>query len=203
MALHPLHLLQPRESAAHEHPKDGPQVTLIRQTADDAPWDVVARSVFWSRDVALAIWRDNVLAGHPSYLPDSVARMSPGNFIRFLGRQNFLDHWPKLRKLLGPGARGLSTEDAAWSFLMTGKFNMPPEAALASWPGRSKEVYDTIVQHQGASIYEVAALAGVPYRRVHDHVQKMEGMALVRSFIDRTGPRPRRRLYTMKSAVRD
>ena len=125
--------------------------------------------------------------------------MSPSNFIRFLGRRNFLEHWPKIREFLESCARGL---DMAWSFLMTGTFNMPPEAALVSWPGRSKEIYDAIVQHQGASIYELASFAGVQYWRVHDDVQKMEDMALIRSFVDRTGQRPRRCLYTMKSAVR-
>lgn len=203
VALKILHKMHQQNGAGHKHLRDALPMTLIRQTPDNAPWAVVARSVYWSRDVALTTWRDQVVAGHPSYLQDSVARMSPRNFIRFLGRQDFLDHWPSIREFLKPGVRGLSSLDATWSFMKTGTFNMPPEAALASWPGRSKEVYDAIVQHQGASIYKVSTLSGVPYRRVHDHVGKMEDMALVRSFLDRTGPRPRRRLYTMKSAVRE
>ena len=176
-------------------------MTLIRQTPDDAAWEVVARAVFWNRDVALSTWRERILAGHKSYLPDSVARMSTKNFIRFLGRGKFLQCWPQIRTFLTPGASGLSRLDEAWSFMTTGTFNMPPEAALVSWPGRCKDVYDAIVHHQGASIYGVAVAAGVPYRRAHNHVQNMERQGLVRSFIDRTGPRPRRRLYTMKSAV--
>ena len=131
-------------------------MTLIRQTPDDAPWEVVARAVFWNRDVALSTWRERILAGHKSYLPDSVARMSTKNFIRFLGRGRFLQCWPQIRTFPTPGASGLSGLDEAWSFMKTGTFNMPPEAALVSWPGRCKDVYDAIVHHQGASIYGVA-----------------------------------------------
>ena len=174
-------------------------MTLILQTADDAPWATVARVVFWSRDVALATWRKQVLLGHPSYLPDSVSRMSSRNFIRFLGRNNFRQHWPLLRTQMPTAHPGIARLDAAWSQIATGTFNMPPHAALAAWPGRSREVFDAIVQHQGASIYEVAKLTGVPYRRAFDHIRTMEQAALVRSFIDKSGPRPRRRLYTLPS----
>ncbi len=177
-------------------------MTLIHQTPDNAPWEAVARSVFWSRDVGLSTWREQVLAGHRSYLPDSVARMSTRNFIRFLGRANFRQHWPRVRALLSPSGNGVARLDAAWSLIESGTFNLAPESALLPWPGRSREVYNAIVHHQGASIYETAAIAGVPYRRVHDHVRALEKLALVKSFIDTTGPRPRRRLYTMRSAPR-
>ncbi len=175
-------------------------MALIQQTPDDAPWEAVARSVFWSRDVDLATWRERVMSGHRSYLPDSVARMSSRNFVRFLGRNQFRQHWPRIRTLLAPGGRGVSRLDAAWSFIETGTFNMPPQAALASWPGRSREVYDAIIQQQGASIYEVSKTAGVPYRRAYSHVRALELRSLVRSYIDDSGPRPKRRLYTLKSA---
>ncbi len=176
-------------------------MTLIHQTADDAPWEVVARAVFWSRDVALPTWRKQVLLGHPSYLPDSVSRMSSRNFIRFLGRDNFRQHWPQLQTQLPTGHAGIARLDAAWSLIQTGTFNMAPQAALAHWPGRSREVFDAIVQHQGASIYEVAKMTGVPYRRAFDHIRAMEQRALVRSVMDDSGPRPRRRLYTLASSA--
>ncbi len=174
-------------------------MTLIKQTPDDASWETVARSVFWSRDVDESNWRQQVIAGHPSYLADSAARMSTRNFIRFMGRGAFRLNWPRLRELLPAGSRGVPRLDAAWSLIETGTFNMPPQAALAEWPGRSREVYDAIIHHQGASLYEVASLAGVPYRRVHDHVHALEKRGLLRSLLDDSGPRVKRRLYTLSS----
>ena len=169
----------------------------IDSLPQDAPWKTVARTVFWSRDVDLATWRMGVLAGHPSYLADSVERMSTWHFIRFLGRQNFVTHWPDVRSKLPASTRGIARLDAAWSLAATGTFNMPPQAALAAFPGRSREVYDAIVQHQGASIYELAQHARVPYRRVHAHVVAMVGKGLVRTRSDTQGARAKRRLYTM------
>jgi hypothetical protein len=170
---------------------------LIESLPKDAPWCTVARAVFWSRDVDLAVWREGVLAGHASYLLDSVQRMSTWHFIQFLGRQNFVAHWPVMRQELPAETKGLARLDAAWSLAATGTFNMPPQAAIAAFPGRSREVYDAIVRHQGASIYELAKHASVPYRRVHAHVQAMVGKGLVRTRSDTQGARAKRRLYTM------
>lgn len=174
---------------------------LIPEIPPTASWEVVARAVFWSREVKLSVWRDMCLQGHASYLPDSVARMSTKNFVRFLGRDIFVKHWPAMREaasLEGLRTKGVPRLDAAWSWLATGTFNMPPEASLAKFSGRSKEVYDTVVHHQGASIYEVAAESGIPYRRVHSHVNAMVARGLIRTWVDDKGPRSKRRLYTMR-----
>lgn len=171
---------------------------LVESLPKGAPWDVVARSVFWSRDVDLQAWRDGIISGHRSYLPESVTLMSTWHFVRFLGRSSFEKHWPEVRLKLMPFHRGRARLDVAWSVCVSGTFNMPPEAAQAVFPGRSRQVFDAIVHHQGASIYEVSHLANVPYRRTHAHVQSLVKKGLVKSFTDHSGARTKRRLYTMK-----
>jgi hypothetical protein len=174
---------------------------LIPEIPTTASWEVVARSVFWSREVELPVWREMCLQGHPSYLPDSVGRMSTKNFIRFFGREIFVKFWPTLRdsaSLINLRNKGVPRLDIAWSVLATGTINMPPEASLAKFPGRSREVYDAVVHHQGASIYEIAVESGIPYRRVHSHVGAMEARGIMRSHVDLSGPRRKRRLYTFK-----
>jgi sugar-specific transcriptional regulator TrmB len=57
---------------------------------------------------------------------------------------------------------------------------------------------DVIVHHQGASIYEVAKLAQVPYRRAYDHVTALIDQGLVRKRMDDHGPRRVARLYTLR-----
>jgi len=172
---------------------------LIESASKDAPWSRVARMVFWSRDVDLQTWRNGILAGHPSYLPDSVKRMSSWNFIRFLGRQRFIAHWPEIRRALDERSPDVARLDAAWSYASTGTFNMPPQAALVPLPGRRREVLDAIVRHQGAAIYEIAKRTRIHYRRVHDHVAALEREGIVRKRIDDTGPRRLVRLYTLRS----
>lgn len=171
---------------------------LIESAPRDAPWAEVARQVFWSREVDLATWRAGILAGHRSYLPDSVKRMSTWNFVRFLGRRTFEEKWPEIRKALDPGLPDVARLDLAWSYAMTGTFNMRPESAFASLPGRRREILDAIVHHQGASIYEIAKIAQVPYRRAHDHVSALIAQGLVRKRMDARGPRPLARLYTFR-----
>jgi hypothetical protein len=171
---------------------------LIPHASSDAPWEYISRMVFWNRNVTLEKWQEGCLNGSKAFLPESVHRMSSQNFTRFLGRENFVAHWPQIRLMLPADHPGVARLDARWSWLKTGTFNMPPEAALAPFPGRSREVYDTIVHNQGASIYDVAKKSGVPYRRVHAHVTKMTEDGLVRTRTDATGPRVTRRLYTMR-----
>ena len=171
---------------------------LIESAPKDAPWSHVARLVFWNRDVDLATWRAGVLAGHRSYLPQSIKQMSTWNFIRFLGRKQFIAKWPELRKYLDTKSPDVARLDAAWSYAATGTFNMPPESAFTAFPGRRREVMDVIVHHQGASIYEVAKLARVPYRRAYDHVKALIDQGLVRKRMDDHGPRRVARLYTLR-----
>jgi hypothetical protein len=173
---------------------------LVDSIPTTAPWSVVARAVFWSRDVELPTWREMCLRGHASYLPDSISRMSTKNFLRFLGRDNFVKNWPTMRT--SPSVahlqfKGVPRLDVAWSYLATGTANMPAEAALAKFPGRSREVYDQVVRHQGTSIYKIARLSGIPYRRVHAHVTRIIACGLIKTRQDEGGPR-RHRLHTMR-----
>lgn len=172
---------------------------LADSTPRDAPWEVVARTVFWNRDVPLAAWRAGVVSGHRSYLPESVKRMSSWDFVRFLGRRRFVDRWPSIRQFLGADSAGdVARLDAVWSYAATGTFNMPPQAACVELPGRSREVLDAVVGKQGLSIYDVAKLANVPYRRAHAHVERLVALGLMRKRLDDTGPRKIARLYTMR-----
>lgn len=171
---------------------------LIKSAPNDAPWSQVAHLVFWNRHVDLDTWRTGVLAGSQSYLPESVKRMSTWNFIRFLGRKAFVDNWPELRKNLDAESPDVARLDAAWSYAVSGTFNLPPQSAFAVLPGRRREVLDAIVHHQGASIYEVAKLLQVPYRRTFDHVSALIDQGIVRKRMDNHGPRCVARLYTLR-----
>lgn len=94
--------------------------------------------------------------------------------------------------------KGIPRLNEAWSYLATGTANMRAEAALAKFPGRSREVYDQVVQHQGASIYAIASLSGIPYRRVYAHVARMVASGLMETRLDESGPRRQQRLHTMR-----
>lgn len=171
---------------------------LIESAPIDATWSQVARIVFWGRDVELGVWRAGILAAHRSYLPQSVKSMSNWNFIRFLGRKQFISHWPEIRQVLDVNSPDVARLDAAWSYAATGTFNMPPQAALVSLPGRRREVLDVIVHQQGVSIYDIAKVAKIAYRRVFDHVIALVNLGLVRKRIDEHGPRRIARLYTLR-----
>ena len=173
---------------------------LVEHLPKTAPWSLVSSAVFWSREVILEAWRAGILSAHRSYLPDSVSRMSTWHFVRFLGRKDFALAWPRVRESLAPDHRGRARLDVAWSLAATGKLNVPPESALAAFPGRSREVFDAVVDHQGASIYEVAKLTGVSYRRAHAHVKALAAKGLLKCRLDESGPRKKLRLYTLRGS---
>jgi len=58
------------------------------------------RKVFWDRNVEYSVWRERVLEGHPSYLPQSIAIMTPREFAGMLGVQVFMEHWPSMRTMI-------------------------------------------------------------------------------------------------------
>jgi hypothetical protein len=171
-------------------------MAVIPQASLDMPWERVARRVFWSREVPLQKWREGILVGHQSYLPDSIRYMSARNFVRFLGRETFVEQWPSIRQRVPPELqREAAPLDALWSWHSSGTFNLRPESALAPWPGRRRELFDQIVHAPGISIYRAARQAGMPYRRAHDHVQAMIAQGLVRTR-EGQGPRKETRLYS-------
>lgn len=120
--------------------------------------------------------------------------MSPTNFVRFLGREAFREHWPQIRQHVAPEQPGRGPLDLLWSWLKTGTLNLKLESVFVRWPGRRREIYDQVVHHPGISIYEAAKLAEVPYRRAHDHVKALMDEGLIRAR-DGSGPRRTRRLY--------
>lgn len=171
---------------------------LVEAAPRDAPWELVARSVFWNRDVSLEAWRLGVTTGHRSYLPDSVKRMSAWNFVRFLGRKTFVEKWPEIREFLQPDFFGVPRLDVAWSYAATGGFNMPPKAARVALPARTREILEIVAFNQGCSIADVAGRSGMPYRQAYGHVSKLVELGLVRKRLDGRGTRRTTRLYTLR-----
>jgi hypothetical protein len=171
-------------------------MTVIYQTSEEQAWESVARTVFWSRKVLLQKWREGILAGHRAYLPDSIRYMSAHNFVRFLGREAFVDRWPFIREHVPPELRGEAAPlDALWSWHGSGTFSLRPEAALAPWPGRRRALFDQVVREPGISIYRAAKQASMPYRRAHAHVQALLAQGLLRARVGQ-GPRKETRLYS-------
>jgi hypothetical protein len=171
-------------------------MTVIHQASADEPWERVARRVFWSRTVPLQRWREGILAGHRSFLPDSIRYMSARNFVRFLGRETFVDQWPRIRQHIPPElVREAAPLDALWSWHRSGTFSLRPESALAPWPGRRRELFDQVVHEPGISIYRAARKANMPYRRAHDHVRALIEQGLLRAR-EGHGPRKETRLYS-------
>lgn len=168
----------------------------------DAPWAAVSRMVFWNRDVPIEAWREGILAGHPAYLADSVRWMRHQSFVRFLGKEVFAKEWPRIRRHLADRHPGKAMLDLYWSHIVTGTFDADPDAWLIKLPGRSREAYDYLVQHQGASVYELACGAAIPYCRAHAHVSRLSALGLLSSLYVEDGPRKKRRLYTIKAAGR-
>ena len=73
---------------------------IMSEAARIDTWGTLSKKVFWDRDVALERWRERVAAGHRSYLPDSIATLTPVEFVLFYGLDNFKRDWPALRAAL-------------------------------------------------------------------------------------------------------
>ncbi|MDR2154371.1 MAG: hypothetical protein LBE78_05020 [Burkholderiaceae bacterium] len=141
-------------------------------------------------------WREGILAGHRSFLSDSIRYMSARNFVRFLGRETFVDQWPLIRRHVPPElVHEAAPLDALWSWHRSGTFNLRPESALARWPGRRRALFDQVVREPGISIYRAAKQAHMPYRRAYDHVQALSRQGLIRTRVG-NGPRKQTRLYS-------
>jgi DNA-binding IclR family transcriptional regulator len=57
---------------------------------------------------------------------------------------------------------------------------------------------NAVAGHQGLSIYAIAKLADVPYRRAHAHVGRLVELGLMQKRMDDSGPRKIARPYTMQ-----
>lgn len=144
------------------------------------PWAVVSKLVYWDRDVLLDKWQVKKLEGSASYLPAAIRRMTVADFVYFLGKQSFIDHWPAIRDFVPSVDKAYAAKhDLTWSWLKSGTFNMKPESSKASWPGRKWEVYQEVLQHPGSSIYALAKRANMPYRKAHANVQELISEQLI------------------------
>lgn len=137
-------------------------------------WAVVARKVYWERDVPLARWRERISLGHRSYLPAAIATMTPVEFVRFYGEANFKRDWPALRaKLPQETVKYAAVFDLAWSRAVGGGWNLRPTEDFFSMPGRRQDFITQVAYAPGMSIYEVAKSLGLQYRRAHDHATSL------------------------------
>ena len=159
-------------------------------------WAVLSKKVFWDRDVALQRWRERVAAEHRSYLPDSIATMTPVEFVQFYGLDNFKRDWPMLRAALPQETlKFASVFDVAWSHTVGGGWNLVPAADYYAMAAKRRAFLTEIARVPGRSIYEVAKGLGMQYRRAHDHASGLIEAGKIRSVdIVEDGLR-KRRLY--------
>ena len=137
---------------------------------EDDNWATLSHKVFWDRAVPLAKWRAGVAAGHRSYLPDSIRGMTPAQFVRHYGKPAFVHDWPGLRASLPQEAlRHAPRFDLAWSRAAGGGFNLWPAPDFHALAGKRRLFLIQVAKSPGKSIYEMANLLGLQYRRAHDH----------------------------------
>ena len=134
------------------------------------PWEVVSKKAYWDRDVNLTKWRERIAIGHRSYLPDAIRAMHPNEFIHFYGRKAFVTDWPRLRTLVPQGVLPYCPfYDVFWSQLAGGGYNLKPYPDYHQLPKRRREFLTTVAKLPGKSIYEIAKLLDMQYRRAYDH----------------------------------
>ena len=167
------------------------------------PWEVISKKAYWDRDVNLSKWRERIAIGHRSYLPDAIKAMHPNEFIHFYGREAFVMDWPRLRTLLPQNVLPYCPfYDVFWSQLAGGGYNLKPYPDYYLLPKRRREFLTTVAKVPGKSIYEIAKLLGMQYRRAYDHAMALmqEGRIKGREVFE--GNRRKTKLYPT-SAIGD
>ncbi|QKE41739.1 MAG: hypothetical protein HO274_10790 [Ferrovum myxofaciens] len=145
-------------------------------------WAIVSKKVYWDRDVPLDRWCEKISAGHRSYLPDAVSTMKPAEFIRFYGRENFVQDWPAIRaKLPGESLQYAPMFDLAWSQAAGGGFNLRPAEDFYSIPEKRRAFLTEVARHPGVSIYAASKALGLQYRRSHDHATRLMAEGRIRA----------------------
>jgi len=145
------------------------------------PWEALNKKAYWDRDVSLAIWRQRVQEGHRSYLPGAVAAFDPVEFIHYYGVDAFKADWPRLRRSVDAGAaQRLPLFDLAWSRLVSGTWNVPPDERIATLPARKRDFLFAVARKPGASIYAIANALGMQYKRAHEHARDLCEAGLLR-----------------------
>ncbi|MBI5900532.1 MAG: hypothetical protein HZB40_15040 [Rhodocyclales bacterium] len=142
----------------------------MKLMADGKSWEEVSRKAYWDRSVQLEKWREEISAGHRSYLPGAVSGMSVSEFVHFFGKERFIADWPRLRALLpGKIASKAGVYDLAWSKLAGGGWNLRPTPDFNAMAARRRQFLVAVARTPGKSIYEVAKSLGMQYRRAHEH----------------------------------
>ena len=133
-------------------------------------WESISKKVFWDRDVTLERWREKVVRGHRFYLPDSIAIMSPAEFVRFYGLPEFKRDWPAMRAQLPPATvQHIGVFDLAWSVAIGGGWNLRPTPDFLAMPEKRRAFLTQVAKDPGKSTYEIAKQLGLQYRGAHDH----------------------------------
>ena len=159
-------------------------------------WAALSKKVFWDRDVAVECWRERVAAAHRSYLPDSIATITPVEFVRFYGLDNFKRDWPLLRAALPQEAlKSASVYDVAWSHAVGGGWNLVPAPDYYAMAAKRRAFLTEVARAPGKSIYEVAKNLGMQYRRAHDHAKILIEAGKIRSVDAVENGSRKRRLY--------
>ena len=163
-------------------------------------WATLSKKVFWARDVALERWRERVAAGHRSYLPDSIATLTPVEFVPFYGLDNFKRDWPALRAALPQETlKFASVFDVAWSHAMGGGWNLVPATDYYGMAAKRRAFLTEVARVPGKSIYEVAKNLGMQYRRAHEHAGRLIEAGKIRSVDAVENGIRKRRLYPKQS----
>lgn len=168
----------------------------MREREKTDTWEVVSKKAYWDRDVPLEKWLERVSTGHRSYLPDAVSGMSVADFVHFYGVERFVRDWPTLRPLLPEKvAKKTGVYDLAWSKLAGGGWNLRPVPDFNAMPERRRQFFVAVARTPGKSIYEVAKLLGMQYRRAHDHAISLILEGKIRGADAIEGGRRKTKLY--------
>ncbi len=173
---------------------------IMSEAARFETWGTLSKKVFWDRDVALERWRERVSAGHRSYLPDSIATLTPVEFVQFYGLDNFKRDWPMLRAALPKEAlKFASVYDVAWSHAVGGGWNLVPAPDYYDMAAKRRAFLTEVARAPGKSIYEVAKILGMQYRRAHDHASSLIEAGKIRAVDAVEDGLRKRRLYPKRA----
>lgn len=145
------------------------------------PWDTLSKKAYWDRDVPLEKWKNGIAEAHRSYLPGAVKAFDPVEFIHYYGVRAFKDDWPRLRKSLDVdiAKHHAAVFDLAWSRLISGTWNLAPDERITTMSKRKREFLFAVSRRPGSSIYLIASVLGMQYRRAHEHAHDLNKAGLV------------------------
>ncbi len=145
------------------------------------PWDVLSKKAYWDRDVPLTTWQQRIREAHRSYLPGAIQAFDPVEFIHYYGVDAFKTDWPRLRRSLEADVakRHSAVFDLAWSRLISGTWNLAPDDRVTSMPKRRREFLFAVARKPGSSIYAIAAMLGMQYKRAHEHARDLSEAGLL------------------------